>query len=101
MVMSSVSIKTYFQDKAKQLYKIAIHVSPGEIQGFPLKRGYARVYWQVSSKGSAGLLDRSSRAAQMWQLANYAAKSLAVFQLAFCILSENVLETVEQDIDDF
>lgn len=79
VVMSSVTIKAYFQDKAKQLYKIAIHVSPREIQGFPLKRGYARAYWQVSSKGSAGLLDRSSRAAQMWQLANYAAKRAWLF----------------------
>lgn len=67
--------------------------------GLPLKRGYAGVYRQVSSKGSTGLLGGGSRAARMWQLANYAAKNLAIFQLPFRILSD-VLETVEQDVDD-
>ena len=68
--------------------------------GLPLKRGYVRVYWQVSSGGSMGLLGGGSRAVRMGQLANYAAKNLADFQLLFRILSEDVLEIVEQDVDD-
>lgn len=62
-------------------------------KGLPCKRGYARVYRQVRLLGDG-------RAVRMWQLANRAAKNLAIFQLPFHILSEDVLETVEQDGDD-
>lgn len=52
------------------------------------------------SEWSTGLLGGGSRAVRMWQLANYAANKLAVFQVSFRILSEDVLETVEQDGHD-
>lgn len=46
-----------------------------------------RVYWQVSSENVAA--------------ANHAAKYLAIFQFPVHILSEDMLETVEQDVNDF
>lgn len=101
VVMSSVMLKTRLQDKAKPIYKITACLSPTEIQGFPSKedmRGFTGRW--AASEWSTGLLGGGSGAVPMWQLANYAANKLAVFQLSFRILSEDVLETVEQDGDD-
>lgn len=41
-------------------------------------------------------MEGGSEAVRMWQLPNYPAKNSAVFY----ILSEELLETVEQDVDD-